>query len=125
MGTNNKRRDNRNKNRKDHGKRNKNINLPICPSCGKNIRNLNLAIANKDDGSPTHFDCIIKQIANEETLSNYEKVCYLGGGSFGIVRQKSGPGSKSFFIRKRIQYEKTDQSFEWRNNVSSQFIPKV
>ena len=106
---------------KDKDKENR-LQLPVCTVCGKAIRNLTTAIAGKKDNSPVHFDCILKKLTDQETLGNNEKICYLGGGSFGIVRQKPGSGSKHFFIRKRIQVEAQDNVLEWRKDISKSLL---
>jgi hypothetical protein len=98
------------------------LQLPICSVCGKAIRNLTTAIAAEKDNSPVHFECILKKLTEQETLGNNEKICYLGGGSFGIVRQKPGSGSKHFFIRKRIQVEAQDSVLEWRKDISKSLL---
>lgn len=98
------------------------IQLPVCSICGKNIRNLTTAIASKDDNTPVHFDCILKKLTEQESLENNEKICYLGGGSFGIVRQKPGSDSKHFFIRKRIQFEEQESVLEWRKDISNSLL---
>lgn len=129
MSNNNKRSNNRGNNRNNKrfnsDKRGPKANLPTCTICGKTIRNLNTAIANKNDGTPAHFDCIVERLSTTETLGNHEKICYLGSGSFGIVRQKPGSGVKNFFIRKRIQYENQDVDLEWRKKISNRYLKKV
>ena len=63
---------------------------------------------------PAHFDCIMREIRDSNELTPQERVCYLGGGTFGILefRQPGGPGK--FVIRKRIQYEEKEASQEWK-----------
>lgn len=98
------------------------LQLPVCTVCGKAIRNLTTAIAGDKENSPVHFDCILKKLTDQEPLGDNEKICYLGGGSFGIVRQKPGSGSKHFFIRKRIQVEAQDTVLEWRKDISKSLL---
>ncbi|MDC7126811.1 MAG: hypothetical protein PQJ46_14665 [Spirochaetales bacterium] len=90
---------------------------PVCPYCGNSVKDINTAIASEEDESPAHFDCVLKQLEKRETLEKDEKICYLGRGSFGIVKTRNG-GSMKFFIRKRIQYEKEEKKFDWRKTIS-------
>ncbi|MEW5816472.1 MAG: hypothetical protein AB1798_13885, partial [Spirochaetota bacterium] len=94
---------------------------PICPVCGKPVKDLYNAIADKVKGEPVHFDCIVKTITDNENLAPNETVSYLGKGSFGIIKNKGGSGPNQFTIRKRIQYEDTSQVFEWRKKISTRF----
>ena len=91
------------------------VEYPLCPICQKPVRELASAIAHQETQAPTHFDCILRILREENSLSENEKICYLGNGSFGIVQFRNLPGSPArFFVRKRIQYEKTDPMPDWR-----------
>ena len=61
--------------------------LPVsdCPWCGKPIRDMFSAIADKDTGCPVHFDCVTARIAFAERLEKGDSVAYIGGGRFAIV----------------------------------------
>ena len=61
--------------------------LPVsdCPWCGKPIRDMSSAIADKDTGAPVHFDCVISRITFGEKLEKGDTVTYIGGGRFGII----------------------------------------
>ena len=63
------------------------------------------AIQYKETNTPAHFDCIVKEIKETEPLSNNERLCYLGRGSFGILTFRAASSPIRFLIRKRIQYE--------------------
>ncbi|MBI9105491.1 MAG: hypothetical protein JEZ04_02035 [Spirochaetales bacterium] len=91
--------------------------FPICPICGNSVKDINTAIAAEENEAPAHFDCIIKQLEEREQLEKDEKICYLGRGSFGVIKTRNG-GSK-FFVRKRIQFEKEEKKFDWRRKISS------
>jgi len=95
--------------------------LPVrlhCPICDGEIIELASAIHFSDTNSPAHFDCILKKIEKSEELAPNEKICYLGKGSFGIVRmQKLALGGVPFIIRKRIQFENLDDIPEWRKRL--------
>ena len=72
--------------------------LPVsdCPWCGKPIRDMSSAIADKDSGYPVHFDCVTARIAFGERLEKGDSVAYIGGGRFGIVSfGNTGPSSRS------------------------------
>ena len=53
-----------------------------------------------------------------------EKICYLGNGSFGIIKERLNSRTNRFFIRKRIQYEAADKKSEWRRDISEQVLNK-
>ena len=90
------------------------IEFPLCPLCQKAVRDLTSAITHKESGKPAHFDCILKALRTDNAVQQNEKICYLGKGSFGIIQFREHSGPPRFFIRKRIQYEETDPTPEWR-----------
>ena len=71
--------------------------LPVsdCPWCGKPIRDMFSAIADKDTGYPVHFDCVTARIAFAERLEKGDIVAYIGGGRFAIVSFDSTGSSSS------------------------------
>jgi len=88
-----------------------------CSICGQNIRDVLTAIISSPDGKAAHFDCILKSLAGDEILRGREKICYLGGGEFGVVsHHPSDP--KRFSIRKRIKFELNEETPEWRRQIS-------
>ncbi|ORC31874.1 hypothetical protein B4O97_16560 [Marispirochaeta aestuarii] len=90
-----------------------------CPICGKGVRDLLTAVAWGDERKPSHFDCVLKAIADQEDVQGKEKVVYLGAGSFGIVKFRSGTGSSPrFTVRKRVQLEEKEEKLDWRKKVS-------
>jgi hypothetical protein len=91
---------------------------PPCPLCEKPIVELLSAIIHTETGKPAHFDCIMKKIEEAEGgLAANEKICYLGKGSFGILRFQKIGGNIPFIIRKRIQYENVGETPEWRKKL--------
>ncbi len=91
--------------------------FPLCPVCQRPVRELSSAIAHRETGGPAHFDCILKVLREEHRPAENEKICYLGNGSFGVVQFR---GPMRFFVRKRVQYEKTDPPAEWRKTIPRQ-----
>jgi hypothetical protein len=120
----------RNRNNRRKNKRQKFRNafpgneIPKCPYCGQNVRDVLTAIALNEGATPAHFDCVLRQLAEEEELQPKEKIIYLGNGSFGIVRFKSQSDPKNFVIRKRIQIEPEKIDLDWRKSVASKIIRK-
>jgi len=92
--------------------------VPDCPYCGKPIRDISQAIAEKDSGVPVHFDCIVGRIAVGEILEKDDAVTYIGGGRFGIV---SFSGRNEFKIKKIIEWENKDKRAEWRSEVCEHY----
>ncbi len=111
--------------KRNFDKRNKRFkrNRPIydCPVCNRPIREISTAIIFKESDKPAHFDCVIKEIKNQEELSPNEKICYLGNGSFGIITFRNPNSPIKFLIRKRIQYEKKDETPSWRRKLPVRF----
>ena len=101
--------------------------LPVsdCPWCGKPIRDISSAIADKDTGSPVHFDCVTSRIAFGERLEKGDTVVYIGGGRFGIVSFGSAEGApvteRGFSIKKIIEWENKDKRAEWRSVICDHF----
>jgi len=79
-----------------------------------------MALASPENGEPIHFDCVISKIAETEVLGAREKICYLGQGSFGIIKFKSGSTNRAFIIKKRIPYESGDKPAQWRKKMREQ-----
>jgi hypothetical protein len=85
--------------------RKKNIPKDICPVCSKPISKIITAITHKETGKKAHFECIISELKKFYALKPKEDICYLGGGSFGIIEESRGNKRKGFVIKRRIQYE--------------------
>ena len=98
--------------------------VPKCPQCGQNVRDVLTAIALSEGEQPTHFDCVIKKISDEEELLPKEKVIYLGNGTFGIVKFKNQSDPRQFTIRKKVQVEHEKLDLEWRKAVSNRVVRK-
>ncbi|ADN02007.1 hypothetical protein [Spirochaeta thermophila] len=92
--------------------------LPVftCSHCGDAIADVLQAIAHPDTGDPIHFECAVSLIKEREQLREGEEICYLGGGSFGIVLRKSPPSPVRFFVRKRIEFEPQERK-DWRKQL--------
>jgi hypothetical protein len=118
------------------------IPVPKCPYCGKPIKELASALADKNTGEPVHFDCVIAKISESETLEPGDTVGYIGGGRFGILHFNSPAGpsterdaqgraeapwygsfqnTKDFKIKKILEWENKENRAEWRRIVSEHF----
>jgi hypothetical protein len=102
--------------------------VPDCPWCGKPIRDIALAISDKDTGAPVHFECVAARIAGGENLEKGDTVTYIGGGRFGIVslgRQDSSDHlqmiRRDFKIKKIIEWENNDKRAEWRSIICDHY----
>jgi len=107
--------------------------VPTCPWCGKPIRDLSSAIADKDTGVPLHFDCVAAKIAESENLEKGDMITYIGGGRFGVVcfanrdsqdraSDRSFPQEfRDFKIKKIIEWENKDKRAEWRSTISDHY----
>jgi hypothetical protein len=90
------------------------IVLPDCPVCGKPVRELASALTHRVSRKPAHFDCVVRELQESNEVAPQEKICYLGGGSFGILEFRAPGGSTRFVIKKRIQYEEKEAPQEWK-----------
>lgn len=115
---------NRNKRRRHSNFRRSDMPVYQCPFCGENIRELSTAIARREDGAPSHFDCVVKVLQTTEELQNDERIWYLGNGSFGVVKERPNSRNNRFFVRKRIQYEDNEKKLEWRKNISEEILKR-
>jgi hypothetical protein len=94
---------------------------PDCPWCGKQIKDVTCAIADKDTGRPVHFDCVLGRVTDMVSLELNDAVCYIGGGRFGVVHYNNPSDVKDFTIKRIIEWEVKDNSGDWRMPISEQF----
>ena len=94
-----------------------------CSICGKPIFDLTGALADRDLGSPVHFDCAFERLTAAEPLEAGEKLVYLGAGCFGVVAFKNGTEG-AFIVKRRIRWEKEGEKQVWRKDISS-YITKI
>lgn len=83
------------------------VERPLCPICNEPIYIIEEAIRHNGTGELAHFECILKEI-KENNLSEMEeedKIVYLGSGTFGIIQERQSGKNSRFFVRKRINYE--------------------
>jgi len=90
------------------------IVLPDCPVCGKQVRELASALTHRVSRQPAHFDCVVRELRESNEVAPEEKICYLGGGTFGILEFRPSSGSPRFVIKKRIPYEEKETPQEWK-----------
>ncbi|GAB1457787.1 MAG: hypothetical protein RBT62_10820 [Spirochaetia bacterium] len=91
----------------------------VCSICSKQIFDLSSALAGKD-GTPVHFDCALAEVSEGEHLEESEKVAYIGRGAFAVVEYKD-KSLTTFTIKRRIQWEKEGEKFEWRRDIQQRF----
>ncbi|MBN2874691.1 MAG: hypothetical protein JXM71_06310 [Spirochaetales bacterium] len=91
-----------------------------CSICGKQIFDLSSALAGKDGGSPVHFDCALAQIAEGEHLEAGEKIAYIGRGAFAVVEYRD-KSMTAFTVKRRIQWEKEGEKYDWRKSIQQRF----
>ncbi|MDD2232903.1 MAG: hypothetical protein PHO44_07550 [Sphaerochaetaceae bacterium] len=86
-----------------------------CSICHQSIDNIASAIS-EPDGGYSHFDCVLKKIADEQHLAEGQKVSYLGRGVFGVIETHDG----QFTIINRINYETPESYSKMKDFVESQ-----
>ena len=99
--------------------------VPDCPWCGKPIKDISLAMTDRESGAPVHFECVSARIAVGEVLEKGEVITYIGGGRFGIV-YFSGSGNshqvnRNFKIKKIVEWEDKDKRADWRSLISDRY----
>jgi hypothetical protein len=108
---------------------------PDCPYCGKPIKDISTAIADKNSGEPVHFDCVAARIAEGETLESGDAIAYIGGGRFGVVhfpgiireetvqgrRSNNGYDTRNFRIKKILEWENKENRAPWRKDIGDHF----
>jgi hypothetical protein len=57
------------------------------------------------------------ELRDSNEMAPQEKLCYLGGGSFGILELRPQGAPSRFVIRKRIQYEEKEAPQEWKKQL--------
>ena len=89
----------------------------ICEKCGKEIKDLNTALSDKNTGNPIHFDCILEFIKNTEEIKENEEVIYIGNGNFAIVTFENPKTRKNFKIIKSIEWELKNENHQWKDEI--------
>ncbi len=92
-----------------------------CSICGKPIKDVSLAIAEKSSKNPVHFDCVIAHITKQEKMEKNDVVTYIGGGRFGVVHFESPHDHRKFKIKKIFEYEEKDVRAEWRTILANRY----
>jgi hypothetical protein len=94
--------------------------FPGCPICGEPVRELASALTHRQSGRPAHFDCIVKELREANPLGPQERLCYLGGGSFGVLTWRTEGNPASFVIKRRIPYEDPHVPQEWKKQLQAE-----
>lgn len=90
-----------------------------CPLSGEEIENIYTAIADPHSGRPARFDKVVEQILATEEIGEDERLAYIGRGAFGIVSmQKGETGRQELVVRKRIQFEDSHETYQWRRELA-------
>ncbi len=80
----------------------------ICPICSKEVKDRLTAIKEKTTKEDAHFNCITSKIKKSFDIKNKDKIYYIGGGRFALVKEKRFKNRFSFTIKEKINYcEKT------------------
>ena len=94
---------------------------PDCPYCGKPIKDIASALAERGTGKAIHFDCILSRITKNEVLAKGDIIAYIGSGRFGVVHFNNPGEIKKFTIKKVLEWENKDERAEWRTIVSDHY----
>jgi hypothetical protein len=94
--------------------------FPGCPVCGEPVLELSSALTHRQSGRPAHFDCVVKELREANPLGPQERLCYLGGGVFGVLTWKVEGNPASFVIKRRIPYEDPHTPQEWKQQLQAE-----
>jgi hypothetical protein len=94
---------------------------PVCPVCGKPIKDLAAALTDKSSGVPVHFDCILSALGEREALEEGDQLAYIGGGRFGIIHYSDPRDRRIFQIKKILQWEEQNTRSDWRKQVTDRY----
>ena len=93
-----------------------------CSRCGQPITDSHAALTDKNTGDPVHFDCVMAELAEQESLEAGDVLSYIGGGRFGIVHFNNGKGeSRNFVIKKIVEWEDKEKRAEWRGVIADHY----
>ncbi|MGP1593686.1 MAG: hypothetical protein ACTTH8_00310 [Treponema sp.] len=92
-----------------------------CARCGKPIKELSAALADKSDGKPVHFDCVLNYLQETEPLHEGETITYIGQGRFAVIKYVSQVIMKDFSIIRIIEWEDKNKRAEWRGEIADLF----
>ena len=112
---------NSNQNKNEESQVKSHFSSHICEYCNQPIEELSSAIAAKENGNPAHFDCVLADLQNRETLGENQQVTYIGQGRFAIVHFPNMQDTKKFSIVKIIEWEEKDKKFDWRQEIAGMF----
>ncbi len=91
----------------------------VCPYCGEGIKDLSSALNDPESGKPVHFDCAHKKVVEAEKPGQSERIIYIGQGRFGLVYFANIHDIKHFQIKKIIEWDKRDESTQWRDGIAN------
>lgn len=101
---------------------------PPCTVSGEPIDDIYAAIADPRTGEPAKLDSVIQKLSEQERLGENERICYIGEGQFGVVREVERNGKNAIEIIKRIPYEDRHAKQQWRRElspgISRDYVPK-
>ena len=90
---------------------------PPCVICGKPIDAISQSIGGPQPETFSHFDCVLRKIADEEHILPTQKVSYIGRGTFAIIEVQA---DGKFIIIKRIPYENPETYSFMKKYVENQ-----
>jgi hypothetical protein len=90
---------------------------PPCVICGKPIDAISQSIGGPQPETFSHFDCVLRKIADDEHILPTQKVSYIGRGTFAIIEVQA---DGKFTIIKRIPYENAETYSFMKKYVENQ-----
>jgi hypothetical protein len=81
------------------------------------VRELASALTHRASRQPAHFDCIVRELRETTEVGPEERLCYLGGGAFGVLEFHPQGAANKFTIKKRIPYEEKEPPQDWKKTL--------
>ncbi len=93
----------------------------VCPRCGEPIQDITSALTDRESGTPIHFDCAVRFLEGAESVSDKQKIVYIGQGRFAVMEFEIPGDTKKFHIIRTIEWESREHRAEWRADIAGQF----
>lgn len=84
-----------------------------CHICNEIIEDVTSAISYPGEVEPSHFDCVIKRLRENEAIKEDEKIIYLGSNTFAVVKE-SEYNKREFNIVRKLEIGRPEDREEWR-----------
>ncbi len=75
----------------------------VCYLCSKPISSMSTALFDEDKEKYSHFECMFDKLKDTLTLSESERITYVGNGAFAVIEDYQDGDAMKFRIKKKYQ----------------------